>query len=69
LVWFGKIVIDLIVRILVPNAKVVLIIIYTASSFLYRYFWLFFSPLVTSPEYFTGGRAEVYSIPAIRYNK
>jgi hypothetical protein len=54
---------------LVPKAKVVLITIYTASSFLCRYFRAFLSFLVTSPDYFVGGRAEVYSIPAIRYNE
>jgi hypothetical protein len=56
-------------RTLVLKAKIVLIIIYTASSFFYKYFRLFFSPLVTSLDYLTGGRAKVYSIPAIRYNK
>jgi hypothetical protein len=57
------------VGILVPKAKVVLIIIYTASSFFYRYFRAFLSPLVASLDYFIRGRAKVYSIPAIRYNK
>jgi hypothetical protein len=60
---------DLIVRILVLKAKVVLIIIYIASSFLYKCFRVFFSLLVTSLDYFIRGRAEVHSIPAIRYNK
>jgi hypothetical protein len=69
LVWFSRIVTDLIIGILILKTKVVLIIIYTASSFLYRYFQVFFSPLVTSPDYFIRGRAKVYSIPAIRYNK
>jgi hypothetical protein len=54
---------------LVLKAKVVLIIIYTASSFLCRYFRVFFSPLVASPDYLIGGRAEVYNIPAIRCSK
>jgi hypothetical protein len=54
---------------LVLKAKVVFIIIYIASSFFYRYFRLFFFPLVASLDYFTGGRAEVYGIPAIRCNK
>jgi hypothetical protein len=57
------------VGILAPKTKVVFIIIYTASSFFYKYFRLFLSPLVTSPDYFTGGRAKVYGIPIIRYNK
>jgi hypothetical protein len=57
------------VGILVPKAKVVLIIIYTASSFFCKYFRVFLSPLVTSLDYLTKGRAKVYSIPAIRYNK
>ena len=57
------------VGILVPKAKVVLIIIYTASSFFYRYFRAFLSPLVASLAYFIRGRAKVYSIPAIRYNE
>jgi hypothetical protein len=60
---------DLMVRTLAPKAKVVLITIYTASSFLYRYFRAFLSPLVASPDYFIGGRAKVYSIPAIRCNE
>jgi hypothetical protein len=60
---------DLIIGILVLKTKVVLIIIYIANSFLYKYFRLFLSPLVTSPDYLTGGRAKVYSIPAIRYNE
>jgi hypothetical protein len=60
---------DLIVGTLVPKTKVVLIIIYTASSFFCRYFRAFLSPLVTSPDYFIRGCAKVYSIPAIRYNK
>jgi hypothetical protein len=54
---------------LAPKAKVILITIYTASSFLYRYFRAFLSPLVASPDYFIGGRAEVHGIPAIRYNE
>jgi hypothetical protein len=54
---------------LVPKAKIVLIIIYTASSFFYRYFRAFFSPLVTSLDYFIRGRAKVHGIPAIRYSK
>jgi hypothetical protein len=54
---------------LVPKAKVVLITIYTASSFFYKYFRAFLSPLVASLDYFIRGRAKVYSIPAIRYNK
>jgi hypothetical protein len=54
---------------LVLKAKVVFIIIYIANSFFCRYFWAFLSPLVISPDYFIRGRAEVYSIPAIRYNK
>jgi hypothetical protein len=54
---------------LVLKAKVVLIIIYTTSSFLYRYFRAFLSPLVTSLDYLIKGRAKVYNIPAIRYNK
>jgi hypothetical protein len=57
------------VGILAPKAKVVFIIIYIASSFFYKCFRLFFSPLVASLDYFTGGRAKVYSIPAIRYSK
>jgi hypothetical protein len=60
---------DFIVGTLVPKAKVVLIIIYTASSFLYKYFRAFLSPLVTSPDYFIRGRTKVYSILAIRYNE
>jgi hypothetical protein len=54
---------------LAPKAKVVFIIIYTVSSFFYRYLRAFLSPLVTSPDYFIRGRAKVHSIPAIRYNK
>jgi hypothetical protein len=69
LVWFGRAVIDLMVGILVLKAKIVLIIIYTASSFFYKYLRLFLSFLVTSLDYLTEGRAKVYSIPAIRYNK
>jgi hypothetical protein len=69
LVWFGKIVIDLIIRTLVLKTKVVLITIYIASSFFCKYFWLFFSFLVISLDYFTGGCAKVHNIPAIRYNK
>jgi hypothetical protein len=57
------------VRTLVPKTKVVLIIICTASSFFCRCFRAFFSPLVTSLDYLIGGRAKVYGIPAIRYNK
>jgi hypothetical protein len=60
---------DLMVGILVPKAKVVLIIIYTASSFFCRCFRVFFSPLVASLDYLIRGRAKVHSIPAIRYNK
>jgi hypothetical protein len=30
---------------------------------------MFLSFLVASPDYFIRGRAKVYSIPAIRYNK
>jgi hypothetical protein len=69
LVWFGRIVIDLIIGILVPKTKVVLITIYITSSFLYKYLRVFLSPLVASPDYLIRGRAKVYSIPAIRYNK
>jgi hypothetical protein len=57
------------VGILALKTKVVLIIIYTASSFFYKYFRAFFSLLVTSPNYLIGGRAKVHGIPAIRYNK
>jgi hypothetical protein len=60
---------DLIVGILAPKAKVVLIIIYTASSFFCKYLRVFLSLLVASLDYFIRGRAEVYSILAIRYNK
>jgi hypothetical protein len=54
---------------LVLKAKVVLIIIYAASSFFYRCFRAFLFPLVASPDYLIRGRAEVYNIPAIRYNE
>jgi hypothetical protein len=54
---------------LVLKTKVVLIIIYAASSFLYRCLRAFLSPLVASPDYLIGGRAEVHGIPAIRYSK
>jgi hypothetical protein len=57
------------VGILVPKTKVVLITIYTATSFLYRCFRVFFPPLVTSLDYIIRDRAEIYGIPAIRYNK
>jgi hypothetical protein len=57
------------IGILVLKIKVVLIIIYTASSFLCRYFRAFFSLLVTSLDYLIRGCAKVYNIPAIRYNK
>jgi hypothetical protein len=57
------------VGILVLKAKIILIIIYTASSFFYKYFRVFLSLLVTSLDYFIRGRAKVYNIPAIRYNK
>jgi hypothetical protein len=57
------------VGILVLKAKVVLITIYITSSFFYKYFRVFFFFLVASPDYFIRGRAEVYGIPAIRYNK
>jgi hypothetical protein len=57
------------VRTLVPKTKVVLIIIYTTSSFFCKYFRAFLSPLVASLDYFIRGRAKVYGIPAIRYNK
>jgi hypothetical protein len=60
---------DLMVGTLALKTKVVLITIYAASSFFYKYLRVFLSPLVTSPDYFTRGRAKVYSIPAIRYNK
>jgi hypothetical protein len=60
---------DLIVGTLVLKAKVVLIIIYITNSFFCKYFRVFFSPLVTSLDYFIRGRAKVHSIPAIRYNK
>jgi hypothetical protein len=60
---------DLMVGTLVPKTKIIFIIIYIASSFFYRYFRVFFSSLVTSLDYFIRGRAEVHSIPAIRYNK
>jgi hypothetical protein len=60
---------DLMVGTLVLKAKVVLIIIYTASSFFCKYFRAFLSPLVTSLDYFIRSHAKVYSIPAIRYNK
>jgi hypothetical protein len=69
LVWFGRTVTDFIVGTLVPKAKVVLIIIYIASSFFYKYFRVFLSPLVANPDYLIRGRAEVHGIPAIRYNK
>jgi hypothetical protein len=69
LVWFSRIITDLIVGILALKTKVILIIIYTASRFFYSYFRVFFSPLVTNLDYFTGGRAKVYGVPAIRYNK
>jgi hypothetical protein len=69
LVWFGRIVIDLIVGTLAPKTKVVLIIIYTASSFFCKYFRAFFSLLVASLDYLIRGRAKVHGIPAIRYNK
>jgi hypothetical protein len=69
LVWFSRIITDLIVGTLVLKAKVVLIIIYIASSFLYKYFRAFLSPLVASPDYFIRSRVKVYNIPAIRYNK
>jgi hypothetical protein len=54
---------------LILKAKVILIIIYTASSFFYRYFRVFLSPLVASLDYLIRGRAKVYSIPTIRYSK
>jgi hypothetical protein len=54
---------------LVGKTKIVLITIYTASSFFYKYFRVFLSLLVTSPDYFIRGRAKVYGIPAIRYSK
>jgi hypothetical protein len=57
------------VGILVLKQKVVFIIIYTASSFLYKGFRVFLSLLVASLDYLTGDRAKVYNIPAIRYNK
>jgi hypothetical protein len=57
------------VRTLVLKAKVVFIIIYIASSFFYKYFQAFFSPLVTSLDYFIRSRAKVHNIPAIRYNE
>jgi hypothetical protein len=57
------------VGILVLKAKVVLIIIYIASSFFCKCFRAFLSPLVTSLDYLIGGRAKVHGIPAIRYNK
>jgi hypothetical protein len=60
---------DLIIRTLALKAKVVFITIYIASSFFCKCFRVFLSPLVTSPDYFTGSCAEVYGIPAIRYNK
>jgi hypothetical protein len=69
LVCFSRIVTDLIIGILVLKAKVILIIIYIASSFFYKYFRLFLSPLIASLDYFTRSRVKVYSIPAIRYNK
>jgi hypothetical protein len=69
LVWFSRTVIDLIVGTLVLKAKVVLIIIYTTSSFFYKYFRAFLSFLVTSLDYLIRDRAKVYSIPAIRYNE
>ena len=67
--WFGKIVIDLIIRTLVLKTKVVLITIYIASSFFYKYFRVFLSPLVASLDYLMRGRAKVYGIPAIRCSK
>jgi hypothetical protein len=60
---------DLMVGTLAPKTKIVLIIIYAANSFLYRYFRVFLSLLVTSPDYLIRGRAKVYGIPAIRYNE
>jgi hypothetical protein len=57
------------VGIFTPKTKIVLIIIYTASSFFYRYFRVFLSLLVVSLDYLTRGRVEVYSIPIIRCNK
>jgi hypothetical protein len=60
---------DLIVGTLVLKTKIILITIYTASSFLCRYFRAFLFPLVASLDYFTGDCAEVYSIPAIRCSK
>jgi hypothetical protein len=57
---------DLMVGTLALKAKVVLITIYAASSFLCKYLRVFLSPLVASPDYFIRGRAKVYSIPAIR---
>jgi hypothetical protein len=69
LVWFSRTVIDLIVGILVPKAKVVLITIYITSSFLYRYLRVFLSLLVANLDYLIRSRAKVYGIPAIRYSK
>jgi hypothetical protein len=60
---------DLIVGTLVLKAKIVLITIYTASSFFCKYFQAFLSPLVASPDYLIGGRAKIHGIPAIRYSK
>jgi hypothetical protein len=57
------------VGILVLKAKVVLITIYTASSFFCKCFQAFLSPLITSLDYFIRSRAEVHGILTIRCSK